>query len=260
MNNNPALATADIDDLLFLNRNKKYGAYELRKNYDKRLTVAVLAAVSFFIMLLVGLGYIPKPKMPENIITCYMSEPPVRPIEVEVEKDKIKSTNHPRGVKGFHLVVTKDQQQNIDTTKMTGLTGMQGTLGGLFGDNEGTDPDGPDLGGTLTKVKAEKSFDPSPDQDAEFPGGEKAYENYLKSNIKYPTFAVDNGIEGIITLSLKIDEAGNVVDVKAEKKIGGGCDDEAIRVIRSMPRWKPGRKNGEMVPVIRHVRVIMLLK
>jgi protein TonB len=258
MNNNPALATADLDDLLFLNRNKKYGAYELRKNYDKRLTVAVLAAVSFFITLLIGLGYLPKPKLIESIIP-YKQDTGVTIIpytQVENIKPKIKV----RGTQSTGFEVTKDPQLYVDTTKMTGLTGMQGTLGGLFGDNEGNNPDGPDLGGSLTKVKTEKSFDPSPDQDAEFPGGEKAYENYLKSNIKYPTFAVDNGIEGIITLSLKIDEAGNVVDVKAEKKIGGGCDDEAIRVIRSMPRWKPGRKNGEIVPVIRHVRVIMLLK
>jgi periplasmic protein TonB len=105
-----------------------------------------------------------------------------------------------------------------------------------------------------------KIFNPDPDQNAEFPGGEKAYENYLQSNIKYPNFAAANGIEGTIWLSLKIDEDGNIVDVTVLRSIGGGCDEEAARVLRGMPRWKPGRKDGENIAVMRYVKVNMVLR
>jgi periplasmic protein TonB len=259
MNSHKVAVAADLDDLLFAGRNRKYGAYELRKNYDKRLTVALLAAVSFFVLTLAGLNLLPNPKLDLTIISPkHPTEPQEVPLIFDDQIVPPHKLQHRSG--GFPFNVTKDPVSN-DTAKIQGMIGMgNGNLLDGLTDNDGVGDDPFGLpAGYQVKVKPQ-IFDPAPDQNAEFPGGEKAYENYLQSNIKYPNFAAANGIEGTIWLSLKIDEEGNIVDVTVLRSIGGGCDEEAARVLRGMPRWKPGRKDGENIAVMRYVKVNMVLK
>ena len=87
------------------------------------------------------------------------------------------------------------------------------------------------------------------DQMPEYPGGEEALMQYLADNIKYPVQAVEEGIEGQVFVSFIIQPAGNVDHVKVLKGIGGGCDEEAIRVVSEMPNWKPGYEKGVAVMV-----------
>lgn len=82
-----------------------------------------------------------------------------------------------------------------------------------------------------------------------FPGGEKARDRFLAENINYPTKASKAGIQGTIYLQFVIDRNGSVKDVKVLRGIGGGCDEEAIRVIEMMPKWIPGKQNGKTVNV-----------
>lgn len=83
----------------------------------------------------------------------------------------------------------------------------------------------------------------------QFIGGEKALLSFLYSNINYPTIAKENRIEGTVYLYFVIDEKGNVVQSKIVRDIGGGCGKEALRVINSMPKWKPGTNQGKPVKV-----------
>ena len=85
-----------------------------------------------------------------------------------------------------------------------------------------------------------------PDVKPEFPGGEKEMYKYL-SRIKYPAYARDNGISGRVSVRFVVNENGKVSHVEILKGIGAGCDEEAQRVISSMPAWKPGKKNGRAV-------------
>jgi len=98
------------------------------------------------------------------------------------------------------------------------------------------------------------------EQMPEFPGGETALMTYLQKNLKYPNLAKDSGIEGKVWVSFIIDKEGAVKDVKVLKSIGGGCDEEAIRVIKMMPRWKPGIQDGKPVSVQFRIPVIFTLK
>jgi TonB family protein len=84
----------------------------------------------------------------------------------------------------------------------------------------------------------------------EFPGGEDALLDHIIKNIKYPDKAKDNGVSGKVYVSFVIDTVGKVTDVKILRGIGGECDEEAIRVIRMMPRWTPGYQNGKSVNVM----------
>jgi len=82
-----------------------------------------------------------------------------------------------------------------------------------------------------------------------FPGGDEARANYLASNIKYPEAARKSGVQGTCYITFVIDKDGSVSDVKVLRGIGGGCDEEAVRVVKSMPKWEPGKQRGEAVRV-----------
>lgn len=85
----------------------------------------------------------------------------------------------------------------------------------------------------------------------EFTGGQKALDAFLISNLRYPQPAMESGISGTVYVSFLIDKAGNVRDIKVLRGIGGGCDEEAIRVIKlTSGKWKPGKQNGKTVQVL----------
>jgi protein TonB len=87
------------------------------------------------------------------------------------------------------------------------------------------------------------------EQMPEFPGGDNALMRFLQQNIKYPIKALKKNIEGVVMINFVVEKDGRISKVKVTKRIGGGCDEEALRVIRKMPRWKPGKQGGKPVPV-----------
>jgi protein TonB len=80
-----------------------------------------------------------------------------------------------------------------------------------------------------------------------YPGGEESRIRYLQENIKYPEEAKELGIQGKVFVTFVVEVDGAISDVRVLRGIGGGCDEEAIRVVRSMPKWVPGKQRG--VPV-----------
>lgn len=87
------------------------------------------------------------------------------------------------------------------------------------------------------------------EQMPSYPGGDEAMFKYLSKNINYPQIAADAGITGRVYITFVIEKDGNVTDVKVLKGIGGGCDEEAIRVVKQMPKWIPGKQRGKSVKV-----------
>ena len=82
-----------------------------------------------------------------------------------------------------------------------------------------------------------------------FPGGEAELFKYLGKNIKYPEMANSAGISGVVYVTFVVDKDGKIKDVKVLRGIGGGCDEEAVRVVKNMPAWKPGKQRGKSVTV-----------
>ena len=82
-----------------------------------------------------------------------------------------------------------------------------------------------------------------------FPGGDEARIKYLQNNIKYPQMARESGIQGTVYVTFVVERDGKVTNVQILRGIGGGCDEEAIRVIKNMPRWNPGKQRGKPVRV-----------
>lgn len=83
----------------------------------------------------------------------------------------------------------------------------------------------------------------------EFPGGEQAMMKFVAENVQYPQEARDKEISGRVLVSFIVEKDGSIAEVKVVKGIGGGCDEEAVRVVKAMPKWKPGKDKGKPVRV-----------
>ena len=93
-----------------------------------------------------------------------------------------------------------------------------------------------------------------------FPGGEAKLYGYLGNNMKYPPIARDNNIQGRVYVSFVVERNGSITDVKVLRGIGGGCDEEAIRVVKSMPKWSPGKQRGKSVRVRFNLPIVFKLQ
>lgn len=104
------------------------------------------------------------------------------------------------------------------------------------------------------EAPAEEAHDPKEpftmvEEMPEFPGGQQALFAYIGKELKYPEQAVEDGIEGVVFVTFVVEKDGSISTVSVLRGIGGGCDEEAVRVVRSMPKWKPGKQLGKEVRV-----------
>ena len=93
-----------------------------------------------------------------------------------------------------------------------------------------------------------------------FPGGEAKLMEYVAKNIKYPQIARETGIQGRVFVGFVVEPDGSISNVKLLRGIGGGCDEEAMRVIKSLPKWKPGKQRGKAVRVSYQIPVFFKLQ
>ena len=97
------------------------------------------------------------------------------------------------------------------------------------------------------------------ENEPEFPGGEDSLYAYIARNIVYPEAAKKEKIEGQVYVSFIVEKDGQLTGVKFLRDIGGGCGEEAIRVVKSMPKWKPGTQRGKPVRVQYHIPLRFIL-
>ena len=100
----------------------------------------------------------------------------------------------------------------------------------------------------------------SVDEKPSFPGGESAMKSYLNSNVKYPAAAQENGIQGRVIVQFIIEKDGSISDVKISRSVDPSLDREALRVVKAMPKWNPGKLNGTVVRVKSEVPVAFGLR
>jgi len=93
-----------------------------------------------------------------------------------------------------------------------------------------------------------------------YPGGDQKLYEYLGKNIKYPQIARETGVQGRVFVNFVVEPDGSVSNVKVMRGIGGGCDEEAMRVIKTMPKWKPGKQRGKAVRVTYTIPVVFKLQ
>lgn len=93
-----------------------------------------------------------------------------------------------------------------------------------------------------------------------FPGGDPKLLEYLYKEMRYPSLALESRIQGLVVVQFVIDENGKILNPTVTRGIGGGCDEEALRVVRAMPNWKPGKQRGRPVKVRYNLPVRFQLK
>jgi periplasmic protein TonB len=256
---------SDFLDLLFEDRNKEYGAYQLRKTYNKRIGRALMITASIAVLAIGGslLANELKPKGPKKVQMTEVTlqdiqqeekkeePPPPPPPKQEPPKVEMTKFTPPKIVKDEE--VKKDEippeQEELKDTKID-VVSQEGEK------DLGIVPEVIDQGKQVIEEKKEedenKIFD-KVEIDAQFPGGNAKWHQYLERNCNAQV-AADNGApEGTYTTIVQfvVDKEGNISDVKALTSHGYGMEQEAMRVIQKGPRWVPAIQNGRQVKAYR---------
>ena len=254
-------------DLVFEGKNKEYGAYVLRKETGKRnvkaLVWVLIGIAAIFAIAYANLAIQNAMKQNVSVETdvelsklAQKKEAKVErkePIKVEMEQkvvEKVKSS-----VKFTAPEIKKDDEvKPEDELKSQDDLSKTNTAIGAF-DVKGND----EAEGEVLKAK-EVVVDEKPkeeetkvfdvvEQMPQFPGGPNALFEYLSKNIKYPVVAEENGIQGRVIVTFVVERDGSITDVKVAKSVDPSLDKEAMRVVKSMPHWIPGKQNGSAVRV-----------
>ena len=267
------ILTADVLDIIFEGRNKQYGAYELRKTYKKRITIALAVTVAvclllFLASILLNAG---KKKTADIVIADVALEnvkqpeekkpepppPPPPPKAAEPPKVEIKKFTPPKIVKDEEVkpeekppVVEDLADAKIGTIEQKGVKD-EGIVAPVV-ESKGT--------GVVEAPKQEEDYNKVftvVQIPAEFPGGINEWRRYLERNLnaELPT---NNGAPPgryTVIVSFIVDKEGGISDVQADNDPGYGTRDEAIRVIKKGPKWKPAVQNGRNV-IYRHKQSI----
>lgn len=262
------LLNSDFIDILFDDRNKDYGAYELRRKYNKRVRNAVMG-MSAIVVVVIG-GYLISSNLiasdkthealtiydePEMIEAKIKEEPPVYtpPPARQVPPPAAQPTV-------AHTIFRVEPDENVrpddEVPKVQDLQGKVIGVADRDGDPNGVEFEMPDgvKGGTGI-IEAPKAVEKEKvytfvELMPEFPGGEDALNKFLRNNTHYPTMASESGISGTVFVKFVVDKSGMIGNVTIEgAKKGGGLEEEAMRVVKKMPKWKPGKQNGETVAV-----------
>jgi protein TonB len=241
----------NLDEVVFENRNKQYGAYVLRKSYDGNLLKA--SASSFGVLLLFGgVAYLASmihtevPKMIEPLHTTQVNTL-ARKIEFILDPPE-DAAPAARGTsnQGYQIVRDNQVQTTTTTTQNPNVTGSpDGVEGGTA--TTTVSGSGTAIVPMVTEVPpAEPEFLMIVEDMPSFIGGEEAMVRYLSNHINYPPQARESGIEGKVMVSFVVQTDGSIDKLSLVKSIGFGCDEEAMRVIASMPKWNAGKQNGKL--------------
>ena len=231
-----------FDEIIFENRNMEYGAYDLRKRYDSATSISILGGVAFCVMLIAAFSMSTEKgiALDEETIVIIETFDPIIPDPVKPEiKAPPELTN---AIKNLAPVVTADTSVNLtlpDVTDNLIETMQNGDINDTAGYVPETDPVVPEVKDPYISVE----------EMPEYPGGIPELMKFLSENISYPQDAIDNNIQGRVILKFVVNTDGSIDRIQILRGIDNSLDTEAIRVVSSLPKFKPGKQNGVPVPV-----------
>lgn len=264
------LSSDEWRELVFEGKNKEFGAYELRKGSPKRHNMALVAVAVFIIVVLGAKSLVsavfekeeeaPKTKSEQ----AAMAEIPDEEV-VEDEIEEIQQFEEPEPVVVDEPVLEtekvtewdikpdeevteppKSQEQLQESTTAAGVVNQEG-IEDLY-----------DQKVMVEEVKVEPTPPPPPaddqifvtvEQEPQFPGGQAALLKWISDHIKYPTVAQENNIQGKVTVQFVVTKTGSIGEVRVVRGKDPDLDKEAVRVVKSLPKFTPGKMNGHPVNV-----------
>jgi protein TonB len=269
------LLSADVLDILFEGRNKKYGAYELRKMYSRRMLQAMLATLVLF----VGVSMVVlNSTSPANVSTklVVIPEPtmhhlplpePTQPAKPQPPAGAQRQKGNQKPNLG-NILITQDSTMRIDTMHIPDGPDMYGKEpsnyvyssplgGGAGGDGGGGNQNNSNDSGQhvwQTLIKDEK--------EASFPGGISSWRKFLERQVDAGIPITEGAPEGIYTVMVEftVRITGELHHVRAVSQHGYGMEEEAVRVIKKGPRWIPASQNGKYVETRHRQPVIFVVQ
>jgi len=256
-------------DLVFEGKNEAYGAYAIRQDTSKRNLYAMLALVAgLALIVLTFLGV----NVAQNAIAAaqaeHETEVTLEQIEEEIEEEK-DDEEIVYDIQEIEQMVAEETVMNSEkftayemeddapeqVTKTQDEVAQSDVAIGAIDYDKGSDEaehvlkvNEKVVDEVPPKVEETKIFDVV-EQMPHFNGGDAALMEYLHKNIKYPVIAEENGIQGRVVTTFVVERDGSITDVKVIKSVDPSLDKEAVRVVKSMPKWVPGRQNGSPVRV-----------
>ena len=266
------LTSKEWCELVFEGKNKEYGAYRLRQDSTKRhiraLIIVLIFAVVFF--SLPTLISIVTPKDDDRIVVTTVTEltnlEEAKTEEKEVQEVKPELPPPPPEIKTIKFtppVITRDEVSPEEEMKtMKDVTESTAAVGNID-KTEGMDVNEADLDQLKDIVTTEQPGPEKPyefvEQMPQYPGGEPEMRAFIAKNLRYPTIAQENGIQGRVIVRFVVSKTGEISEITVVRGIDPLCDKEAVRVIKMMPKWIPGKQNGNEVSVIYNVPVVFKL-
>lgn len=272
------LISNEWTDLVFEGRNQAYGAYKLRKGTAKRNVWALIIVGLAAALLYLGLQLqkmAEANKKVENTQAVELAKLNTEKKEAKVEKKEIIKQEPEKvveqvksSVKFTAPIIKKDSEvKEEDEIKLDEVQKSDKAVGAFT--VEGND----EVGGAVLKAKEDIAAPEPPKHVVEetkiftvveqmpmFPGGDAALMGYLRDNIKYPTVAAENGVQGRVVVGFVVERDGSITDVNILRGVDPSLDREAMRVVKSMPKWTPGKQNGSAVRVKYQVPVSFRLQ
>jgi periplasmic protein TonB len=248
------ILSASYLDIIFDNRNKSYGGYELRKHYNQRLGRSA-AILLLFSGALVSFSFITSDKAGQLHPRTIAIAPKLIDITPPKQTPKLLEQPHP-STPPQHIktnlftppVITDEPitpQQQMPPANTIAAPGPVTTAGDATGISDAP-LSGAGAGTAIPQPVPVTKPLVWVQQMPQFTGDMGAYMN---SHLNYPEAAGLAGIYGRVVIQFVVNEDGSVSDAKVVQGIGGGCDEEALRVVNGMPKWKPGKQNGIAVKV-----------
>jgi len=254
-------------DMVFADKNKAYGAYQLRKGTSGRNLTSLAILLITAALIGGGLAYKVHLEKVEAERQAYLDQVELSKLQEQAQKEKkeepiVKAKIEPKKVveqvretqKFTAPEIKKDELVN-EENQLKDQSALDEKVAVGVKDQEGTQ-DRTDVAirndiavnTTETEVKPEppqKVFDVVEQQPA-FPGD---LNGFLASNIKYPVVAQENGVQGRVVVQFVVERDGSITDVRVVRSVDPSLDKEAVRLVKSMPKWIPGKQNGQAVRV-----------
>ncbi|MBC8111921.1 MAG: energy transducer TonB, partial [Verrucomicrobia bacterium] len=251
-----------FNDIVFAGRNKQYGAYLIRKHYDRSMGLALLIGCAVYLLALTSpkiiqlfqkteqIAEIPSLKTPHTMTTVNLPEE-----KVVLPKQAFIPPPKANVVRNLVPVVKPNQEVTIEELPPTNKQLADANSGEKTQkgeENAGIDiivEEGQSGKGAIVNEPTEPTIFTFVEVMPKPEGGLPAFAKYLGENLKYPRAAQNARQGGKVLVSFVINENGKISDVKVVQGIGFGCDEEAMRVIAIAPAWIPGRQGGKTVKV-----------
>ncbi|MFG6382194.1 MAG: energy transducer TonB [Muribaculum sp.] len=265
------LSSKEWRDIVFEGKNKEFGAYELRKESDARhnkamIVVVIIIAIAFLLPLIVNTVLPKADERPEDVTEQAMvnlgdaaeeePEPEEEQQRYEEEKPEVLPEEVLNTVKVTELAIVEDDQVKAeDEIKTQDELKETTTAFGQSDFDKGTDDRNvvrehkDEIVVEEKKPVEDNKVFTAVEQMPQFPGGEAALMKYISDHLKYPPVAMENNIQGRVVIQFVVTKTGKIGEVKVARSKDPDLDKEAVRVVKTLPDFIPGKMNGQSVNV-----------